>query len=37
MAFQTLITINDAITKIDKNELLLPAFQREFKWKSEKM
>lgn len=32
MSFQTPITIADAISKIDSNEFLLPAIQREFIW-----
>lgn len=32
MSFQTPITIADAIGKIDSNEFLLPAIQREFIW-----
>lgn len=37
MAFQTPITIVDAISRIEKNEFLLPAIQREFEWSSEKI
>lgn len=32
MAFQTPITIKSAIHKIDFNQLLLPAIQREYEW-----
>ena len=31
-AFQTPITINDAIDEIHKKKYLLPAIQREFVW-----
>ena len=31
------ITIYDAMRHIDNNEYLLPAFQREFVWKSEQI
>ena len=31
--FQTAITIQQAIERINRNEFLLPAFQREFVWK----
>jgi len=36
-AFQTPITINDAINKIDKKKYLLPAIQREFVWEPEQI
>lgn len=36
-AFQTPITINDAINEIHKNKYLLPAIQREFVWDPEKI
>lgn len=32
MAFQTPITIKSALHKVDFNQLLLPAIQREFEW-----
>lgn len=32
MSFQTPITIASALDKIDKNQYLLPAIQREFEW-----
>ena len=32
--FQSPITIGNAMEKIKRNEFLLPAFQREFVWKS---
>lgn len=32
MSFQTPITISEAINKIDSNQFLLPAIQREFIW-----
>jgi len=35
--FQSPITIFEAITKINNNEYLLPAFQREFVWESEQI
>ena len=31
--FQSPITIHQAIERINRNEFLLPAFQREFVWK----
>jgi len=37
MAFQTPITIADAIEKIDTNQFLLPAIQREFVWTHSKI
>ena len=37
MSFQTPITIADAINKIDANEFLLPAIQREFIWTHKKI
>ena len=37
MSFQTPITISDAIGKIDSNEFLLPAIQREFIWTHSKI
>ena len=36
-AFQTPITINDAIDEIHKKKYLLPAIQREFVWDPEKI
>lgn len=35
--FQTPITIQNAIERIKRNEFLLPAFQREFVWKSDQI
>jgi len=35
--FQTPITIHNAIERIKHNEFLLPAFQREFVWKSDQI
>jgi len=35
--FQTAITIQDAINKIDTNKYLIPAFQREFVWSQEQI
>jgi uncharacterized protein with ParB-like and HNH nuclease domain len=35
--FQSPITIYQAIERINKNEFLLPAFQREFVWKAEQI
>lgn len=35
--FQMPITINEAMKHIDNNDFLLPAFQREFVWKSEQI
>jgi uncharacterized protein with ParB-like and HNH nuclease domain len=35
--FQAPITIHQAIERIKKNEFLLPAFQREFVWKSDQI
>lgn len=32
MAFQTPITIKEAIDKINRNEYLLPSIQREYEW-----
>ena len=32
MSFQTPITIASALEKIDQNQFLLPAIQREFEW-----
>lgn len=37
MAFQTPITIANAIEKIETNKFLLPAIQREFVWESSKI
>jgi uncharacterized protein with ParB-like and HNH nuclease domain len=37
MSFQTPITISDAIEKIDSNQFLLPAIQREFIWTHSKI
>ncbi|MEA3496796.1 MAG: DUF262 domain-containing protein [Bacteroidota bacterium] len=37
MSFQTPITISDAIKKIDSNQFLLPAIQREFIWSHSKI
>ena len=37
MSFQTPITISDAIEKIDSNQFLLPAIQREFIWSHSKI
>lgn len=37
MAFQTPISISNAIEDIENNRLLLPAIQREFVWQSEKI
>ncbi len=37
MAFQTPITIKEAIKNIDKKEYYLPAIQREFVWKPEQI
>ena len=37
MSFQTPITIKEALDKIQGNEYLLPAIQREFVWKSEQI
>ena len=37
MSFQTPITIREALDKIQGNEYLLPAIQREFVWKSEQI
>jgi uncharacterized protein with ParB-like and HNH nuclease domain len=37
MSFQTPITISDAIEKIDSNQFLLPAIQREFIWNHSKI
>lgn len=37
MSFQTPITIADVIEKIDSNEFLLPAIQREFIWTNTKI
>lgn len=37
MSFQTPITISDAIDKIDSNQFLLPAIQREFIWTHSKI
>ena len=37
MSFQTPITISSAIRSIEKNQYLLPAIQREFKWSHEKI
>jgi uncharacterized protein with ParB-like and HNH nuclease domain len=37
MSFQTPITISDAINKIDSNQFLLPAIQREFIWSHSKI
>ena len=37
MSFQTPITISDAIGKIDSNQFLLPAIQREFIWNHSKI
>lgn len=37
MAFQTPITIADAINRIDTNQFLLPAIQREFVWSSDQI
>ena len=35
--FQAPITIHQAIDRVRKNEYLLPAFQREFVWSSDKI
>lgn len=35
--FQPPISIDSALQRIDNNEYLLPAFQREFKWKSKQI
>ncbi|SFN69662.1 Protein of unknown function DUF262 [Capnocytophaga haemolytica] len=35
--FQSPITISQALEHIDRNEYLLPSFQREFVWKSEQI
>lgn len=32
--FQSPITINDAMSEINSNKYLLPAFQRDFVWKN---
>lgn len=37
MSFQTPITISDAIIKIESNQFLLPAIQREFIWTHSKI
>ncbi|MGL4802054.1 MAG: DUF262 domain-containing protein [Cetobacterium sp.] len=37
MSFETPITIREALNKIQSNKYLLPAIQREFVWKSEKI
>lgn len=37
MSFELPITINDAIERIKRNNFLLPAIQREFVWKSDKI
>lgn len=37
MSFETPITISEAIKKIDGNDYLLPAIQREFVWSSDKI
>jgi uncharacterized protein with ParB-like and HNH nuclease domain len=37
MSFQTPITISDAIERIDTNQFLLPAIQREFIWNHSKI
>lgn len=37
MSFQTPITISDAIEKIESNQFLLPAIQREFIWTHSKI
>ncbi|MDX8392567.1 MAG: DUF262 domain-containing protein, partial [Mariprofundaceae bacterium] len=37
MSFQTPITIAEAIRNIEQNRYLLPAIQREFRWKHEKI
>lgn len=37
MSFQAPITISQAIGRIESNKYLLPALQREFVWKSEKI
>lgn len=37
MSFQIPITIADAINQIEQNKYLLPAIQREFEWKHEKI
>lgn len=37
MSFQTPITISDAIKKIESNQFLLPAIQREFIWSHSKI
>mgnify|MGYP003590539501 FL=1 len=37
MSFQTPISISEAILKIDQNQYLLPAIQREFVWSHDKV
>jgi uncharacterized protein with ParB-like and HNH nuclease domain len=37
MSFQASISISDALSRIDDRRLLLPAIQRAFIWKSEKI
>lgn len=36
-SFQSPITIHQAIERIKRNEILLPAFQREYQWKAEQV
>ena len=37
MAFQTPITIHDAISRIGRNVYVLPAIQREFVWSADQV
>ncbi|MDE2852430.1 MAG: DUF262 domain-containing protein [Acidobacteriota bacterium] len=37
MAFQTPISIKDAITHIERKEFVLPAIQREFVWRADQI
>ena len=37
MAFQTPITIKEALTKINRRDYVLPAIQREFVWKADQI
>ena len=37
MSFQAPISISDALSRVDDRRLLLPAIQREFVWRSEKI
>jgi uncharacterized protein with ParB-like and HNH nuclease domain len=37
MAFQTAITVKEAVERINRREYVLPAIQREFVWKPEQI